>query len=62
MSEQERLLLDAVERKACDVASEPLGILRDRISPSDQRSSLRGARPPVTRGRCLGFRCVSLSP
>jgi hypothetical protein len=62
MSEQEQLLLDAVERKASDIASEPLVILRDRISPSDRRSSFRRDRQPVTRGRCLEFRCVSLAP
>jgi hypothetical protein len=62
MSEKERLLLDTVERKVCDIASEQLGIRRDRISPSDRRSSFRKGRPPVARGRCLGFRCISLVP
>jgi sulfatase modifying factor 1 len=26
------------------------------------RSSFRRGRPPIARGRCLGFRCVSLAP
>ena len=30
-----RLRLDEVERRVCDIASEQLGIRRDRISPGD---------------------------
>src|SRR5947209_5296363 len=31
-----RLRLDELERKVCDIASEQLGIRRDRISPGDR--------------------------
>ena len=31
-----RLRLDEVEQRVCDVASEQLGIKRDRLSPSDR--------------------------
>jgi hypothetical protein len=62
MSEKERLLLDTVERKVCDIASGQLGIRRDRTSPPGGRGSFRRGRLPVARGRRLGFRCVSLAP
>src|SRR6478735_1330805 len=36
MTTEARLRLDDVERKFCDIASERLGIRRDRISPGDR--------------------------
>src|SRR6516165_9959580 len=36
MTGAERLRLDEVERRVCDIASEQLGIPRHRISPSDR--------------------------
>ncbi len=36
MASEARLRLDEVERKVCDIASEQLGIRRDRISPGDR--------------------------
>jgi formylglycine-generating enzyme len=36
MAMDERLRLDEVERRVCDIASEQLGIRRDRISPGDR--------------------------
>ena len=36
MAMDERLRLDDVERKVCDIASEQLGIRRDRVSPGDR--------------------------
>ena len=36
MATEARLRLDEVERKVCDIASEQLGIRRDRISPGDR--------------------------
>ena len=36
MTNTERLRLDEVEQRVCDIASEQLGIPRHRISPSDR--------------------------
>lgn len=36
MTDTERLRLDEVEQRVCDIASEQLGIPRHRISPSDR--------------------------
>src|SRR3954454_5300153 len=36
MASEARLRFDEVERKVCDIASEQLGIRRDRISPGDR--------------------------
>jgi acyl carrier protein len=36
MTTDKRLRLDEVEKRVCDIASEQLGIRRDRISPSDR--------------------------
>src|SRR3954447_14949557 len=36
MATEARFRLDEVERRVCDIASEQLGIRRDRISPGDR--------------------------
>ena len=41
MDTEERLRLDEVERKVCDIASEHLGIRRDRVSPGSPQTGGR---------------------
>src|SRR3954447_613939 len=36
MATEARFRLDEVERRVCDIASEQLGIRRDRVSPGDR--------------------------
>ena len=56
---------DAVETNP--VNRWPTGIRSERggswVGPADLcRSSYRRGRPPLARGRCLGFRCVGKAP
>jgi hypothetical protein len=57
MATQERLQLSEVEQRVCDIASEQL----DRPGRSVPQFGSPG-RHPAARGRCLGFRYVSLTP